>query len=173
MEPGITISGSQLWFVICCGVILKCASKKENSSGHRKHNMQRPGGKKVPSCSGNWENSHILELKGQILKGLNSLLRDLKHRTGENARGVSSLSWFSLQSEPLKLPLLCYLTTPWTSAVAVWWRSVWRVHASISVTCPFAIEGWAHSVWYLFTVLCPWRSGLSSIGAGALWFVLK
>ena len=39
--------------LICCGVILKCASKKENSSGHRKHNIQRPGGKKVPSCSGN------------------------------------------------------------------------------------------------------------------------
>ena len=43
------------WAVICdcCGIILKRASKRENSSGHRKHNTQRPGGKKVLLYSGN------------------------------------------------------------------------------------------------------------------------
>ena len=68
-------SGLRQSTVICCCAILKLASKKENSSGYRKHSVQRPGGKKVLSCSGSGENSHILELRGQILKGVNSLLR--------------------------------------------------------------------------------------------------
>lgn len=61
--------------LICCCAILKLPSKKENSSGYRKHNVQRPGGKKVLSCSGSGENSQIPELRGRILKGINALLR--------------------------------------------------------------------------------------------------
>lgn len=69
--------------MICCCSILELASKKENSLGHRKHNVQRPGGRKVLSCSGNGKSFHILELRGQILNDLNCLLRSLGLSAGQ------------------------------------------------------------------------------------------